>query len=129
MIALVLCAAAVLVVSLVATIIVLRQQALTRDAIRIADMARLESAFATLSFETSSYASAAAGCAEPGSLVHTCSLGRQLPVISTVQDPGKHSYVVTMVPNDTTFAVAFTLERGFALYGQGEHVLTPDGIQ
>lgn len=108
---------------------VLRQQAATRDAIRIADMARLEAAFALLSFETSSYAEAAKGCGRTGVDVSSCSLGRYLPTITALKDPGRNRYVVRQVPTDESFSVGFTLERGFGEFGTGPHALTPDGIK
>lgn len=111
------------------TLFVLRQQAEKRDAIRIADMARLEAAFALLSFETSSYAEAAKGCGQPGALVSHCTLGRYLPTITDLKDPGKHAYRVAEVPSEKRFSVAFTLERGFDRLGPGQHTLTPDGIR
>ncbi len=119
----------VVIVGSVATLVVMRQQALARDAVRIADMARLEAAFATLSFETSSYASAAAGCGQAGSLAHTCALAKYLPSIASLKDPGEGQYVVAKVPDDSTFAVTFTLERGFGSYAPGAHTLSPEGIR
>lgn len=126
---LVLAAGFVVVVGAVATLFVLQQQALARDAVRIADMARLEAAFATLSFETSSYAAAAAGCGQAGSLAHACSLAKYLPSIAGLKDPGSGQYLVTKVPDDSTFAVTFTLERGFGAYAKGAHTLSPEGIR
>lgn len=119
----------VVLVGGVATLMVMQQQALARDAIRVADMARLEAAFATLSFETSGYADAALGCGQAGNLAQTCALGKYLPMITSLKDPGKNHYVVTKVPDDSTFAVTFTLERGFGSYAKGAHTLSPEGIR
>lgn len=126
---LVLVVGVIVVSGAVSALMILQQQAQTRDAIRIADMARLEAAFALLSFETSSYAQAAQGCAQAGSLVSTCSLARYLPTVGNIKDPGKHTYVISTVPDDSTFGVTFTLERGIAEYAKGSHTLSPQGIR
>lgn len=107
----------------------LRQQAGTRDAVRIADMARLEAAFTVLSYETGSYSAAAAGCGQVGATVDTCALARYLPTIAALKDPGGHGYVVTELPSENRFAVRFTLERGWRGLAKGDHTLSPDGIR
>lgn len=116
-------------VSAVNGVLLLGQQAQTRDAIRLADMARLEAAFALLSYKTSSYAQAAQGCPNAGDPVSQCTLGNYLPTITSLDDPGKGAYRITEVPTDTRFGVSFTLERGFGSLAKGTHTLTPDGIR
>lgn len=126
---LVLLLTAVVVAATFNIIFVMREQAAVRDAIRIADMARLEAAFAMLSFETASYAEAAKGCPNVGDLVSTCTLGKYLPTITSLKDPGRHRYTISEVPTDSRFRVQFTLERGVGTYKKGVHALTQDGIQ
>lgn len=109
--------------------VLLRQQATVRDAMRLADMARLEAAFALLSYETGSFAAAAQGCGQAGVTVDTCALAKYLPTIATVTDPGAGAYVVTQVPTDNQFAVEFRLERGLRGLARGTHTLSDAGLR
>lgn len=109
--------------------VLLRQQATVRDAIRLADMARLEAAFALLSYETGSYAAAAQGCGEVGAAVDTCALAKYLPTIASVKDPGASAYVIIQVPADNQFAVEFRLERGVRGLARGAHTLSSAGLR
>lgn len=116
------------------------ERAKARDAQRVADMARLQVGFLLLFNRTSSYAAAAQpggagsgsagnGCATVKAPVRTCNLVQDLPTIASFRDPRGGDYLVTKVPDATTYQVAFTLEQGTTGLAKGSHVLTPAGIQ
>lgn len=108
-----------------------RQQATVRDALRLADMRAAQAAFVRLYAATGSYRSAAAplGCASAGVLLATCDFSRIGVTATVLRDPGKQSYTVRIPPNDTTYAITFALERSHAALAAGEHTLTPAGIE
>lgn len=109
---------------------VAREQARARDAVRVADMARLAAAFELLRADRASYADAATnGCSQVGAGVSTCNLSHYLPTISSFRDPKGGAYVVTEVPSKDGYAVSFTLERGYRELQKGSHLLTPSGIR
>ncbi|MFH0828940.1 MAG: hypothetical protein V1907_02055 [Candidatus Kerfeldbacteria bacterium] len=115
---------------LAAVALVLSQErARVRDAHRVTDMVRVQFAFETLFREKASYKDAAAGCPTAGSLVSACSLSTYLPSIAQLKDPGKYTYRVTTVPDDSNYGVTFTLERGYDTLVKGKHIVSRDGIE
>jgi len=111
-------------------LVIREERAQTRDAKRMADMARLSAAFFELYATDGSYfAATEGGCAEEGVSVATCNLSAYLPDISTFKDPKGGAYPVQGVPGEATFVVLFTLERPYNFYAAGTHALTPQGIQ
>lgn len=106
-----------------------QERARVRDSRRIADMVRVQFAFETLFREKASYAAAAAGCSQAGSPVARCELSQYLPAITTLKDPGRFSYAVARVPDDTDYQVTFTLERGYDNLAAGKHTVSRDGIR
>jgi type II secretory pathway pseudopilin PulG len=105
------------------------ERAKTRDAGRLADMTRVQSAFQILYFEKASYAPAAEGCSAVGNDIASCGLERYLPGIGSLKDPGRFSYTIASVPDDGGYAVEFTLERAYGTLAAGKHRLTKAGIQ
>jgi hypothetical protein len=105
--------------------LLIRQQAKMRDALRIADMSRLQTGFELLFFEKASYKPA--GCQE-GDLVAKCQLEKYIPEIKQLHDPGKGSYQVIKTPDDESYAISFVLEKGIGHWSKGQYVLTPQGI-
>ena len=106
------------------------ERAKARDAQRVADMARLQVGFLLLFNRTSSYAGAAQnGCDQVNAPVRTCNLKQDFAAIATLQDPRGGDYVVTKVPDASTYEIRFTLERGVSGLAAGTHVLTPAGIK
>jgi len=102
----------------------------TRDAKRMADMARIQAAFEFLYNETASYELAAVGgCEAEGNLVSQCNLSKYLPSIATMADPGEFRYVVSTVPGAEEYAITFTLENSFDNFAAGQHVLSQAGIR
>ncbi len=119
-----------LVVFLAAVGLLLSQErARVRDSRRIADMVRVQFAFETLFREKASYADAAAGCSQVGSPVASCELAQYLPMITTFKDPGRFSYRVAKVPDDTDYQIGFRLERGYDNLAAGQHTVSRDGIK
>jgi len=111
-------------------LVIREERAQTRDAKRMADMARLSAAFFEMYATDGSYAAAAeGGCSEQGSSVATCNLGQYLPDISSFKDPQGGAYVVQGVPGEGSYVVLFSLERNYNFYPAGTHALTPQGIQ
>jgi len=111
-------------------LVIREERAQTRDAKRMADMARLSAAFFEQYLTEGSYATAAeGGCSEEGSSVATCNLAAYLPDIASFKDPKGGAYTVQGVPGEASFVVLFTLERNYNYYAAGSHVLTPQGIQ
>lgn len=106
-----------------------QERAKTRDAVRMADMARLSAGFFELYATEGSYAPAAAGCAQIGASVSTCTLNQFLPDIASFKDPNGKIYTVTGVPGTASYVVSFTLERAYGAFAAGPHSLTPQGIQ
>lgn len=106
------------------------ERAKARDAQRMADMARLQVGFLLLFNRTSSYAGAAQnGCATVNVPVRTCNLVQDVQGIATLRDPQTTDYLVTKVPDASTYEISFTLERGTSTFAAGKHTLTPDGIR
>ena len=107
-----------------------QERAKARDSQRVADMARLQVGFLLLFNRTSSFAPAAVnGCDVVKKPVRTCSLSQDLPSIATFRDPRGGDYLVTKVPDATTYQISFTLEQGTTGLAKGAHVLTPEGIR
>lgn len=115
-----------LIEAIIFIIFLKKEQAKTRDAIRISDMARIQTAFEFLFFEKASYKDAA--CQE-GELVNTCKLEKYLPEISQVKDPGKFEYKVVKTPDNESYAIEFKLEKGIGSFKKGTYTLTPEGIK
>lgn len=111
------------------TLLIGAERARTRDAIRIADMTRLSAGFALLYSQRGSYSDAAEGCAKVGVSAAKCTLPSTVNGLSEIADPGKHSYIVTRVPDKDDFNVRFTLERGYNNYAAGAHTLSRSGIR
>lgn len=107
-----------------------RERAKARDAQRVADMARLQVGFLLLYNRTASYAGAAQnGCATVNAPVRTCNLAQDLASIASFKDPRGGDYLVSKVPDDKSYEISFTLERGTSGLVAGKHILTPAGIQ
>jgi type II secretory pathway pseudopilin PulG len=120
-----------LVLALVAVGLALlnNERAQVRDAHRLADMTRIAAAFDVLHNETNSYLTAALGCNEVGQLVSQCKLSTYLEDITQVLDPGSSDYLVTSVPNDQSYEITFSLERGYNSLSAGQHTLSELGIR
>jgi len=110
-------------------LLVNNERAKTRDAVRIADMSRIQFAFEAMFNGKNSYKEAAQGCAKVDSLVSACSLSSYLPNINKISDPGKYQYKITKVPDDENFEVTFYLEKGFSALKAGKHTLSKTGIK
>ena len=110
-------------------VLVREERARTRDAKRMADMARLSSAFFELYATEGTYASAAVGCGNQGASVASCALASYLPDIGGFKDPSGKPYVVSGIPGAASFVVTFVLERNYDTFSAGQHALTPEGIQ
>lgn len=107
-----------------------QERAHTRDARRVSDMARVQAAFELMFNEQASYAGAALnGCDQAGALVSTCNMSSYIPAIAQMVDPGKYSYVVSVVPTDETYQVTFTLEKDYGTFTAGTHTVSPSGIK
>jgi type II secretory pathway pseudopilin PulG len=104
------------------------ERARTRDALRIADMSQLASAFRALAAVEGSYQAAGATCTV-GDPVAKCELSTYLPSVSHLVDPLGAPYTVSKKPGPDGFAVEFTLERGAPGFVRGAHVLTEKGIR
>lgn len=102
----------------------------TRDAKRMADIVRIQAAFEFLYNDTASYEFAAiGGCDTVGSFVKQCNLSKYISTISTFQDPGEFSYLISVRPTDDDYAVTFTLENSYDSLQSGQHVLSSAGIR
>jgi len=120
---------ALLLVIIVLGVLLLRsERARVRDAKRMADMNRLRYGFEILFNEENSYAPAAKGCSQEGSLASSCDLSQYLSSIVSIKDPGKYSYRIVTVPNEEDFAISFTLEKGYGNLAAGKHILDSTGI-
>lgn len=107
-----------------------REQAIARDAQRLADMNSVQMAFEALFRETNQYDdAAAAGCHSQGMEVSTCLLSDYLPLIGEINDPGTFAYAVTGVPSGDRYEVTFELERSYGSLLAGTHRLNQDGIR
>jgi len=106
-----------------------RERARVRDAVRLMDMTQFSAAMRLVYSEKGSYASAAQGCPTKGTLMSSCSVTPLLASISQLKDPGRFTYQVLDVPDTDSFAIAFTLEQGHGSLARGSHVLTQDGIR
>lgn len=130
MISMVVAALIVLVVLFIGVRLISAERAKSRDAQRVADMARLQVGFLLLYNRTASYAGAAQnGCSTANVPVRTCNLAQDFSTISTLRDPRGGDYLVTKVPDATSYEVAFTLEKGATGLAAGRHTLTPAGIR
>lgn len=105
------------------------ERAKARDAQRVSDMARLQVGFAMLYNRTASYATAATGCSALRAPVRTCSLSQDMPDIAKLRDPRSGDYLVTKVPDQNSYEVTFTLERGTSTLAKGKHILTQNGVK
>jgi len=106
------------------------ERAKTRDAQRVADMARLQVGFMTLFNRTASYAQAALnGCDTVGKPVRSCNLTQDFPTIKNFKDPKGTDYLVSKVPDASGYEISFTLEKGTTGLVKGKHVLTQAGIK
>ncbi len=107
-----------------------QERSKTRDAKRMADMARIQAAFEFLYNDTASYELAATGgCDTAGVSVNKCNLSKYLPTIANIADPGKFHYVVSEVPTEENYTVTFTLENSYDTYQAGQHQLSAAGIK
>ncbi|MBI5037304.1 MAG: hypothetical protein HZC01_01150 [Candidatus Kerfeldbacteria bacterium] len=107
-----------------------QERSKTRDAKRMADMARLQAAFEMMFNNRASYGDAAInGCATAGDLVSACNLSGYLSDSAQFKDPGGGAYTVTTVPSELTYQVTFSLENAYGNYAAGQHTLSPEGIQ
>lgn len=106
------------------------ERAKARDAQRVADMARLQVGFLLLFNRTASFTSAATnGCGTVNVPVRTCNLSQDFAAIATLRDPRGGDYLVSKVPDATTYEVSFTLEQGASGLAAGVHTLSPAGIK
>ncbi|MFA6588019.1 MAG: hypothetical protein WCT08_03035 [Patescibacteria group bacterium] len=106
------------------------ERAKTRDAQRVADMARIQVGFMALFNRTASYAQAAQnGCDAVGSPVRVCNLAQDFPSVKNFKDPKGTEYLVSKVPDATTYEITFSLEVGATGLAKGKHTLTPAGIK
>lgn len=104
------------------------ERARTRDALRVADMSQLASAFRALASVEGSYQTAGTTCAA-GESVAKCTLAAYLPSIARLADPLGASYLVQKQPGPDGYAVGFTLEQGVPGFARGAHLLSEKGIQ
>jgi hypothetical protein len=105
------------------------ERAKARDAQRVSDMARLQVGFALMYNRTASYAGAAKGCSAVKAPVRTCMLAQDMSDISKLKDPRGGDYLVTKIPDQTSYEISFTLERGTSTLAKGKHVLTQNGVK
>jgi hypothetical protein len=105
------------------------ERAKARDAQRVSDMARLQVGFTLLYSRTASYAGAAIGCNVLGAPVRACALTQDMADIIQLRDPRGGDYLVTKVPDQTSYEVTFTLERGTTTLVKGKHILTQNGVR
>ncbi|MFA6198449.1 MAG: hypothetical protein WC734_04865 [Patescibacteria group bacterium] len=106
------------------------EQVRARDIQRVSDAVTIQTAFEKMFQHDRSYANAAVkGCDKVGQSVRRCSLREYYKDINQIFDPGKFDYVVTKVPDKTTYEVTFTLERNYEGITKGEHKITPEGIR
>lgn len=106
------------------------ERAKTRDAKRVSDITRLQAAFEMLYSEKGSYEEAAiGGCQKPGISVRTCKLSKYLPTIASFKDPAGGEYIVSRVPDKSSYEITFILEKNYDSLKAGQHTLTPDGIK
>jgi len=106
------------------------ERAKTRDAKRLADMARIQAAFEFLYNDTASYTLAAqGGCGQKNSLVSQCNLKQYLSSITQFRDPGKYEYSVNQVPSEESYEITFYLEKSYNDLKAGKHTLSPAGIR
>lgn len=99
-----------------------------RDLERLALMREAQGLFSGIYLAAGSYQPGAAGCGDKGDLLSDCALSGE-GAGERFRDPGKFAFTVETVPNDETYAIAFTLERAHGTLAAGQHVLTPDGIK
>jgi hypothetical protein len=120
-----------IIIGLVATgaLMLSRERARVRDAVRLMDMTQFSAAMHLIYSEQGSYASAAQGCPTKGALMSSCTVSPLLASISQLKDPGRFAYLVAEVPDADSYAIVFNLEQGYQSYGRGQHVLTQDGIR
>jgi hypothetical protein len=106
------------------------ERAKTRDAKRLADMARIQAGFEFLYNDTASYTLAAQnGCSQKNSLVSQCNLKQYLSSIVQFRDPGKYEYSVSQVPSEESYEITFYLEKSYNDLKAGKHTLSPAGIR
>lgn len=106
------------------------EKAKTRDARRLADMARTQAAFELLYNATASYATASQdGCSQVGALLSQCNLSEYIPTIAQFSDPGKYSYQISQVPSAEGYEVTFSLEKQYGNLKSGKHTVSPAGIK
>lgn len=107
------------------------ERAKTRDAKRVADMTRVQSAFEYLYLTSASYRSAAenGGCSTVGAAVSTCIFPTPYADLSNVKDPAGLGYAVSKVPNDEGWEVTFQLERSYGDLTSGVHTVSPEGLK
>jgi len=121
--------AIVALLAVAGTLMIGIERSRNRDAKRIADMTNFAAGFAILYAQDASYAAAAEGCATVGVLATTCKLPTLTGMESQLKDPGSYSYQVTKVPDAEDFGISFRLERPYAQYAAGTHLLTRSGIK
>ena len=106
-----------------------RERARVRDAVRLMDMTQFSAAMHLIYSEKGSYATAAQGCSAKGALMSSCAVSPLLASINQLKDPSRFTYLVADVPDADSYAIVFTLEQGYQSYAAGQHVLTQDGIR
>lgn len=107
------------------------QQAKARDAERLSDMHYLARLFVDLKLQSNSYRPAASvnGCIEENVAVNQCDFSSLGIERLTLRGPNGDYYVVTQVPTDDSYEVAFELERSYYDLPSGVHTLSPKGIE
>jgi hypothetical protein len=106
------------------------EQSRARDIQRMSDAMVIQTAFEKMFQHDRSYANAAVkGCDQVGMSIRRCGLREYYKNINQIFDPGKFDYVVTKVPDKTTYEVTFTLERDYEGLTRGDHTITPEGIK
>ena len=111
-----------------------REAMIQRDVQRIYDMREVQRALEALHDDYYSYIDAtgteeATGCNIEGQLVSECNLSKYLPTIRQIIDPSSFGYIVTQVPQESSYEITFTLERNYGDLASGAHTLSPLGIQ
>jgi len=97
-----------------------------RDTRRLSDIRRLRDAFGLIYRYEDTYQSASC---QAGDLVSQCQLEKYLPAISSIKDPGQGQYLVEKTPDDSGYAVSFSLEGSYDGLEAGSHVLSQKGIE
>ena len=103
-----------------------QEQARIRDTIRLADIKQVQTAFELMYKNVKTYAPASC---QVDNLVSQCDLEEYLPTIKRIKDPEANQYVVKEAPNNSGYAISFFLEGSYGNLGEGEHILSEEGIE